>query len=124
MKKLGQHLIVELYGCTKEALNDFDLIRSNMLNAAEVCGATIVGEVFHKFSPQGVSGAVVIAESHFTIHTWPELGYAAMDFFTCGETTNPWTAFAMMKEVLKADREVVKEMDRGMMNTVTKGKIA
>jgi S-adenosylmethionine decarboxylase proenzyme len=124
MKKLGRHLIVELYGCTTVALNDLELIKTNMLRAAEICGATIVGEVFHKFSPQGVSGAVVIAESHFTIHTWPELGYAAMDFFTCGDSTNPWTAFAIMKDVLKADKEIVKDMDRGLLNTVAAGKIA
>jgi len=116
MKKLGRHLIVELYGCDAQILDNLELIRTNMLKAAKDCGATIIGEMFHQFTPQGLSGAVVIAESHFTIHTWPELGYAAMDFFTCGDSVNPWKAFAYLKKVFRADREIIKEIDRGLMS--------
>ncbi len=118
MKKLGRHLIVELYGCDEQILNDKERIREAMIVAAEKCGATIVGIVFHKFAPQGVSGAIVIAESHFTIHTWPELGYAAMDFFTCGDNVSPMKAFKMLKDIFHADKEVVKELDRGILSEV------
>ena len=71
MNALGRHLLVELHDCNREALNDLDLIRDIMVKAAIDCGAVVLGSSFHRFSPQGVSGVVVIAESHLSIHTWP-----------------------------------------------------
>ena len=104
MKELGRHVLVELYDCDPQLLNDQDTISREMLRAAEICGATIVGDIFHRFSPHGVSGAVVIAESHLTIHTWPEYRYAAMDFFTCGTEVDPWKGFEHMRKVLHSER--------------------
>lgn len=84
-----------------------------MKNAAIIAGATIVGSSFHRFLPYGVSGVVVISESHLTIHTWPEYGYAAIDLFTCGEDTDPWKAFEYLKQVFGAKRTQVFEHRRG-----------
>ena len=75
-----------------EILNDVKKVEEIMVNAALESGAEVREYVFHKFSPQGVSGVVVISESHLAIHTWPELGYAAVDVFTCGDSVNPWDA--------------------------------
>lgn len=83
---LGVQWMADLYGCDADALDDVERIGAYMLEAARVAGATVISSQFHKFAPQGVSGVVVIAESHFAIHTWPERGYAALDVFTCGET--------------------------------------
>lgn len=84
MDTLGKHILCELSGCALESLNNVELVRETLLAAAVYAGATIVTQSFHKFEPQGVSGVVVISESHLSIHTWPERGYAAMDFYTCG----------------------------------------
>ncbi|MCQ2559741.1 MAG: adenosylmethionine decarboxylase, partial [Clostridia bacterium] len=70
--------------------------------------------VFHKFSPQGVSGVVVISESHLAIHTWPELGYAAVDVFTCGEKVDPWDACDYLVKGFQADSIEAKEVKRGV----------
>lgn len=114
MNELGRHIIVEMYDCDAVVLDNLDTVRTQMLEAARVCGATVVGEVFHRFSPHGVSGAVVIAESHLSIHTWPEYRYAALDLFTCGTTVDPWKAFGHLKQVLKADRTSQTELKRGL----------
>lgn len=82
-KYVGTHLIAELYGC-KNNLDDAQLIRSALKGAALVCKATVLHSKFHKFSPKGITGYLLLAESHISIHTWPELNYAAVDIFTCG----------------------------------------
>lgn len=84
-----------------------------MLEAACGCGATVLEDSFHYFSPQGVSGVVVIAESHIAIHTWPEHEYAAVDIFTCGTTVDPWVAFRHLKESLDCEECMVREIARG-----------
>lgn len=114
MQALGKHLIVELYQCDPEILNQVELIREHMLEATRATRATIVGESFQRFHPHGVSGAVIIAESHLTIHTWPEYGYAAVDFFTCGEDTDPWRAMDYLKNALSAGAEYIRELARGL----------
>jgi S-adenosylmethionine decarboxylase proenzyme len=81
---LGQHLLAEFTGCDAVSLADLEQVTSAMLQAAQASGATIVTHSFHHFSPHGVSGAVIIAESHLAIHTWPEHGFAAVDYFSCG----------------------------------------
>lgn len=80
--------------------------------------STIVQSVFHHFNPYGVSGAVIISESHLAIHTWPEYGYAAVDVFTCGDKINPWTAFKYLEEVFKAERSESIEVPRGMVEKI------
>ena len=89
MDALGTHLIIELSGCDQRILGDVEQIRGAMVMAAVEAGATIVGQSFHKFSPGGVTGIVALAESHLSIHTWPEHGYAAADIFTCGAALRP-----------------------------------
>ncbi len=118
MNALGRHLLVELHDCDREALNDLDLIREAMLKAAVDCGAVVLGESFHRFSPQGVSGVVVIAESHISIHTWPEHGYAAADVFTCGTSVNPEIAAKVLIEKLKSKNHTLTEIKRGILVTV------
>lgn len=89
-----------------------------MKEAAIVSNATIVTSCFHKFNPWGVSGAVIIQESHLTIHTWPEYGYASVDLFTCGDTVNPWLAFKYLEDALKAERSESTEVARGLVDKV------
>jgi S-adenosylmethionine decarboxylase proenzyme len=109
---------VELNDCDREVLNDLDLLRDAMLTAAIKCGAVILGDSFHRFSPQGVSGVVVIAESHLSIHTWPEYGYAAVDVFTCGTTVNPQMAAEVLIERLGSKSHSITEIPRGVLVTV------
>jgi len=80
----GRHLLVEYHGCDPAALNDVTAVERLARAAAEAAGARIVAATFHPFQPHGVSGVVVVEESHLAIHTWPESGYAAVDFYTCG----------------------------------------
>src|SRR5690606_15137706 len=83
---LGRHAILDLYDCAnRELLDDKKALQQLFRETAEHLKCTIVNEVFHTFTPQGVSGVVVIAESHLSVHTWPELGYAAVDLYTCGD---------------------------------------
>ena len=114
MKKLGRHLIIELYGCDVARLTDARAIRQHMITAAEISGATVVGEKFHTFNPHGVSGVVVLAESHFSIHTWPEYNYAAIDCFTCGDHCNPRKGCDYLKKALSATDESITELPRGL----------
>ena len=115
MKALGRQIMVEFFDCNREFLNDQQYITRTMQEAARRCGATIVDTVFHTFNPHGVSGVVIIAESHLAIHTWPEYGYAAVDLFTCGEETNPELAFDYLEEQLHAGYYSAVEMKRGLI---------
>jgi S-adenosylmethionine decarboxylase len=116
---LGRHILVEYYNCDAEILSDPILIEKYMNNAAIEAKATIVQSCFHHFNPWGVSGAVIISESHLTIHTWPEYGYAAVDLFTCGDI-NPWAGFDYLERQLKAGRTESVEMQRGMTEKIRK----
>ncbi len=115
MKSLGRHLLCEYHGCDRELLNSPDAIRAELLDAVARAGATPVADVVHAFSPHGVTGVIVIAESHFAIHTWPEYGFAAVDLFTCGETVDPWAAFAHLAKALRAASHSVVELRRGLL---------
>jgi S-adenosylmethionine decarboxylase len=118
LNALGRHLLVELHDCDKEALNDLDFLRRVMVDAAIDCGAVVLGESFHRFSPQGVSGVVIIAESHLSIHTWPEYGYAAVDVFTCGTSVRPEKAAEVLIEKLGSRHHSLVEIPRGVLVTV------
>ncbi len=115
MHSLGRQIVAEFYHCEEACLADSGYIAEVMQRAAEVAGATIVTQTFHEFSPHGVSGVVVIAESHLSIHTWPEHGYAAVDLFTCGETVSPEIAFEHLKSCLKAGQVSTMELHRGQL---------
>ena len=117
-KQLGNHLLIEYYDCDSEVLKNTSLIEKHMIEAAKIAQATIVESVFHTFSPWGVSGVVVIEESHLTIHTWPEYKYAAVDLFTCGNTIKPWADFKFLEGKLKAKRADLTEISRGIVDRI------
>ena len=114
MEVLGCHLLLELKDCNPELLNDLPYIRQAMIETAQDVGATIVGESFHHFSPQGVTGILAIAESHISIHTWPEYGYAAVDIFSCGPSFRPREAATKLAEALECRKPEVQEIQRGL----------
>jgi len=120
MKVLGRHILAEIYDCDPAILNDREMIEKIMVDAALEAGAEIREVAFHKFSPQGVSGVVVISESHLAIHTWPELGYAAVDVFTCGETVDPWDACNYLTKMFKAGHINTNEIQRGIVEEPVK----
>ena len=110
---LSKHLLVDLYGCPADLLNDVTALEKVMIEAAQRAGATVINSMFHHFSPFGVSGVVVIQESHLTIHTWPEQGFAAVDLFTCGTQTKPRRALIHLKRALQSTRIEVRQFRRG-----------
>ena len=114
MKRLGRHILAEFSGCDRNLLNDLQTIESILKEAARQSRATIVDTVFHRYNPHGVSGVVVIAESHISIHTWPEYGYAAADFFTCGDQVDPWKACQYLQEKLHSQDMSTREIQRGI----------
>lgn len=111
---LGRHILCEAYGCDPEVLNDMKKIEDIMVSAALKAGAEVREVAFHRFSPQGVSGVVVISESHLAIHTWPEMGYAAIDVFTCGERVDPKVACDYMIELFGANKVYSSLAARGV----------
>ena len=116
MKSLGNHLIIELYDCNVKIINDLHKVEDILMESVNISGAEIIAPIFHKFNPHGVSGVVVIAESHFSIHTWPEYGYCAVDIFTCGNTIDSQKALTFMKEAFEAKSISVVETKRGILN--------
>lgn len=119
MGALGNHILVEFMGCIPEIMNDVSVIEEAMVNAADIAGATVINSTFHHFSPYGVSGVVVIQESHLAIHTWPEYGYAAVDLFTCGEM-DAWISFDHLKTVFGAQNYSAIELKRGSLNLLNR----
>lgn len=118
MKILGRHLIVEYTGCDRSTLDDLERLERHLEEAVRVSGATKVRSVFHRYNPQGISGVVVIAESHMSIHSWPEYGYAAVDFFTCGESVDPYKAHEYLKSALGSTAAAVTDMRRGIPSEI------
>jgi len=116
MSALGRHILAEFYGCPEETLSDLEEIKQHMVAAAYEAGAEVKETAFHRFSPQGISGVVVISESHLAIHTWPEFGYAAVDVFTCGQTVNPWVSCNYLKQMFSARNMSAREIKRGIFD--------
>ncbi len=114
MEALGRHILAEIFGCEHDILNSPERVEKIMVEAALKAGAEIREVAFHQFSPQGVSGVVIISESHLAIHTWPELGYAALDVFTCGEAVDPWLACNEIVDRFEADKVTATESHRGI----------
>ncbi len=119
MFALGRHIIAELYNCDLEKINDVSFVEKGMLEAAEIAGATVINSTFHHFSPFGVSGVIVIQESHFSIHCWPEFGFASVDIYTCGDTVDPWKAYEYLKSKFCASHGSTMELNRGQKNLLT-----
>ncbi len=115
MNALGRHLLLEYKDCNEEVLDGVDFLQHCLNDAAVACGATVVGQSFYHFSPYGVSGVVNIAESHISIHTWPEYKYAAVDIFTCGDRVEPEKAIALIAERLGTDNYSAIELRRGIV---------
>lgn len=113
METRGQHLLLEFRGCKSPVLNDRAAIQTMMEQAAHAARATIVKSLFHAFSPHGVTGVVVVEESHFSIHTWPEHGYVAVDVYTCGDC-EPERAREVLREGLQAASTEWMLIERGM----------
>jgi S-adenosylmethionine decarboxylase len=109
----GSQVVLDLYDCETTHLDDLEWVKTTLVNAALAAGATIVQTVFHKFAPWGISGVVVIAESHLAIHIWPENRYAAVDVFTCGENVQMDVASAFLKREFRARRAVQRRFMRG-----------
>jgi S-adenosylmethionine decarboxylase proenzyme len=120
VKSLGKHIIVEMYDCDKRKLNNHVQVQKFMVGAAQAAKATVVRADFHQFNPYGVSGAVIIAESHLTIHTWPEYGYAAVDVFTCGDEIDPWVCVQHLIKVFQPKSHQAIEMKRGTLGLPSK----
>ena len=118
-RALGQHVLVDLYDCPAGLLDDVACIESALRAAAGAAGVTVLDAVLHRFSPYGVTGVLVIKESHMAIHTWPEYGFAAVDLFTCGIDNQPHLAVEVLKRELQAGRASSVEMRRGQPDMLT-----
>lgn len=115
---LGTHLLVELRDCNPKILKDLKKVKNALVSAAKEAKATIVDISFHEFSPFGISGMVIIAESHLSIHTWPEYSYAAVDIFTCGDLIKPEVAAAFLTKEFECKSPSFVELKRGILSPV------
>jgi S-adenosylmethionine decarboxylase len=112
IRTAGKHLLLELSGCCADTLNNRALVRSALLAAASAAGATVVGETIHGFTPHGLTALLLLAESHLSIHTWPEAGYAAVDVYTCGDC-QPEAAIEILAQHLRSERIELMWIARG-----------
>lgn len=113
MNTFGRHVIMEYRGCDPAVLNDIVRVEALLLLAVEKAKATPIQSMLHPFVPHGVSGVVILQESHISIHTWPEIGYAALDFYTCGDCT-PEAGLDLLREGFGADSAEIMVLDRGL----------
>ena len=113
MEAVGTHLLLDLRLCDARLLDDDDFIRETLTLAAETAGASVLGSRFHKFRPVGVTGVVLISESHLCIHTWPEHSYAAVDIFTCGSAFKAQEAAETIIERLDCKEPSITKLRRG-----------
>jgi S-adenosylmethionine decarboxylase len=110
---IGSHWILEMYDCPPEVIDDLEHVRTALREAAKAASSTLLHEAAHAFAPQGVTALGLLAESHISVHTWPELGYAAADVFTCGEQATPRAACEHLAAVLRAGRFELRHIERG-----------
>lgn len=109
---VGKHCIFQLQDGNPTLLNDEDFVKTALIVAAESAGATLLQVATHKFEPQGVTGFALLAESHISIHTWPEHGFAAIDSYTCGEHTNPESACRSLKDAFQSKHGAMQLLNR------------
>lgn len=112
---LAWHSLIDFHDCDLDAINDLEGLRALMIRAIKEAGGTYVTDVFHQFSPHGLSGIVVIAESHVAIHTWPEHGFAALDIFSCTRKLDQAAIITALAAWLKSAGKVVNALERGTM---------
>lgn len=110
----GRHVAIDTWGVQFDLLNDAEFLQKEMIEAAEACGATVLGVQAKQFSPQGATVLVLLSESHLSIHTYPERGFAALDCYTCGDTVDPQLAIDYMVSVLKPEKVYAKKLVRGI----------
>jgi S-adenosylmethionine decarboxylase len=115
----GRHILLDVWGADADTLNDLGSIQEAMLGAAAAAGATVVDATFHRFPCQGLSGVVVLAESHISVHTFPEHGYAAFDVFTCGSRVDPERACEHLVRAVGGDERFVRRFTRGARDGLT-----
>ena len=113
MHALGKHLTVDMYGCSFAQLDDVEFIRNAMFTAISGANMHLLSYSYHKFEPQGLTSLALLAESHMSIHTYPEMGYAAIDVFTCGDHSLPDKAVAILKTFLKPEKTRTTHIMRG-----------
>ena len=117
----SKHLLLELYKCDHEKLNDESFLRCSLNRAAKLAKATVLNLISNKFEPQGVTAIALLAESHISIHTWPESNYSAVDIFTCGCNMLPELASQYLIEALQAEEHSLRVIERNPPATVLKG---
>lgn len=110
----GRHVAVDTWGVNFDLLNNAEWLQAQMVEAAEVCGATVLSVQSKQFEPQGATVLVLLSESHISIHTYPERGFAALDCYTCGETVDPQLAIDHMISVLNPETVHAKKLIRGL----------
>ena len=108
----GKHFLLELYRCDYEKLNDESFLRCTLNNAAKLANATVLNLISNKFEPQGVTAIALLAESHLSIHTWPEVYYSAIDIFTCGKNMNPDKSCKYLIQALMAEEHLLRVINR------------
>lgn len=123
IESLGKHMLAEYYSCDRLLINDMDFLREQLLVSAKIAGATVISSSFHPFSPHGISGIIVVKESHFAVHTWPEHGYAAVDFFTCSPQMNFETAYEFLAKKLKSSHSKFDIISRGDFSEINRGQL-
>ncbi len=119
MKIIGKHLTVDMYGCSFENLNDPDFIKDALSQAVKEANMTLLNFTHHKFEPQGVTALALLAESHMSIHTYPEMGYAAVDVFTCGDHSQPDKAVQALSRLLRPEKTKTTSIRRGDFGSVS-----
>ena len=110
----GRHVAVDAWGVDFDLLNNADALQAHLVEAAEACGATVLSVQSKQFEPQGATVLVLLSESHLSIHTYPEKGFAAIDCYTCGETVDPQRAVDYLVETLKPQKVFAKKLIRGV----------
>ena len=110
----GRHVAVDTWGVDFDLLNNEEYLQAQMVDAAEACGATVLSVQSKQFEPQGATVLVLLSESHLSIHTYPERGFAAIDCYTCGETVDPQLAIDYLVSVLKPEKTYAKKLVRGL----------
>ena len=116
----SKHLLLELYRCDYGKLNDESFLRCSLNKAAKLANATVLNLISNKFDPQGVTAIALLAESHISIHTWPECNYSAVDIFTCGQNMLPELASQYFIEALKAEEHFLRVIERNPPSSVLK----
>lgn len=110
----GRHIAIDTWGVDFNVLNNAELLQNHMIEAAEACGATVMSVQAKEFDPQGATVLVLLSESHLSIHTYPEKGFAALDCYTCGETIDPEVAIEFMVKALRPEKVYARKLIRGV----------